>query len=279
MLNTDLPLLISQLTKIKKKFDALHQLTTEYLSTQPYEAQEKIEDLNKELNSSLFINLLGATNLYQELKSFVNQMQQKINAAKDEFHFNLGRELKAQLQDFAELKGQLPLLKIKYYTLEFDFSNGQTTIWWGPQKEIIKKTALVITEIIQALKSIDQNLHKKWRNYQDFFRLLKLAYERYLKLNNLSFGEKINLLDILTEFVILIQSKSFKTDPSKSHFQEYSRIQYSYDLYCMKSNPELMTNIQLSVATFAITEDKTKSLWIPDNELGDGTYYQTIAFK
>ncbi|MEO0075685.1 MAG: hypothetical protein ABIK31_06225, partial [candidate division WOR-3 bacterium] len=69
MLNTDLPLLISQLTKIKKKFDALHQLTTEYLSTQPYEAQEKIEDLNKELNSSLFINLLGATNLYQELKS------------------------------------------------------------------------------------------------------------------------------------------------------------------------------------------------------------------
>ncbi len=279
MLNSNLDKLITQLTKIKKKMDTLGALTPEQISTKPYEIEAHISEINKQLNTPPLIEMLGETKLFQELKNLYAQEQEKIDNSKQEFRFNIGNQLKDLLSGFCELKGQLPVLRVKFYTIKFDFNNGEATIWWGPEKELIKKLNLEPVVIVETLKSFDQNLTVKWNQYLDFLNIAKQAYDRYLRLNNLIFGEKVNLFDLLTEVVILTQGKSFKTDPTKSHFTEYSRIQFSYDLYRLKTDNTLMANIQLSVATFAITEHKEKSLWVPDNDAGDGTYYQSIAFK
>ncbi|MBS4016157.1 MAG: hypothetical protein KGZ86_06990 [Candidatus Latescibacteria bacterium] len=276
---SDLEKLISQLTKIKKKLDTLGALTPEQISAKPYEIEAHISDISRQLNTPPLPEMLGETKLFQELKNLYAQEQEKIDNSKQEFRFNIGNQFKDLLSGFGELKGQLPVLRVKFYTIKFDFNNGEATIWWGPEKELIKKLNLEPVAIVETLKSFDQNLTVKWNQYLDFLNIIKQAYSRYLKLNSLNFGEKVNLFDLLTEVVILMQGKSFKTDPTKSHFTDYSRIQYSYDLFRLKTDSALMSNIQLSVATFAITEDRAKSLWVPDKETGDGTYYQTIAFR
>lgn len=276
---SDLDRLIAQLNKIKKKLDVISCLTPEQITVKPYEIEQHILEFKKQLSSPPLSESLNETKLYQELKTFCEQEQDKINKYKEEFHFSLGTQLKELLTGFAELKGQLPVLRVKFYTIRFDFINGEAAIWWGPEKELIRKVNLEPRAIVESLKSFNENIAKKWNQYQEFLNIIKQAYTRYLKLNNLASGEKVNLFDLLTECVMLMQGKSFKTDPTKAHFTEYSRIQFSYDLYRMKSDNALMTNIQLAIATFAITEDKTKSLWVPDNESGDGTYYQSIAFK
>jgi hypothetical protein len=279
MLNSNLDKLILQLNKVKKKLKVVEAITPEQSALRPYEIDAQVLELKKILDTPPLFELLRETILYKELKDFCEQEQQKINKYKEEFHFSLGTKLRDLFVSLGELKGQLPILRVKFYTVQFDFTNGETTIWWGPEKEIIKKVNLEPITIAQTIKSFDENMSTTWKRPEDFVNILKSAYNRYIKLNNLDLREKVNLLDLLTECVILIQGKSFKTDPTKTHFTEYSRIQYSYDLYKTKTSSSLISNMQLSVATFAVTESREKSLWVPDNEIGDGTYYQSIAFK
>ena len=271
--------LIFQLTKIKKKLALINSFTPEYIASRPYEIESHIIELKKWLSTPPLSETLTESNLYKELKDFSEQELQMVNKYKEEFHFGLGTKLKELFAGFGELKGQLPVLRVKFYTIRFDFTNGEATIWWGPEKELIKKVNLEPEAIVQTIKSFDENLIKMWAKPEDFLNTIKLAYRHYIKINNLESGEKVNLFDLLLECVILIQGKSFKIDPTKTHFTEYSRIQFSYDLYRMKTISSLTTDIQLLVATFAITENREKSLWVPDNDFGDGTYYQSIAFK
>ena len=278
MPNFNLDKLISQLNKIKKQIDIIDKTPAEVITLKPYEFDNQITEIRKVLANVPFIELLGETSLYNEIKIFCEQEQEKINKLKEEFHFGLGTKLKELFTSFGELKGQLPNLRIKFYTIRFDFNNGEAIIWWGPEKELIKKVALEPEIIYQTIKTFDESLNSIWKTPEDFIKTLKSAYERYIKINNLESGTKVGLIELLVECVMLMQSRSFKSDPTKSHFTDYSRIQYSFDLFKMKTNAQ-QQNFQLAVATFAITEDRTKSLWVPDNETGDGTYYQSIAFK
>ncbi len=53
------------------------------------------------------------------------------------------------------------------------------------------------------------------------------------------------------------------------------------DLYRLKkSEVHAIENhiVKLSVATFDATTEKKRSLWVPDNEQGDGTYYSYLSF-
>lgn len=278
MLNSDLNKLIAQLNKIKKELEIISSAALEQIASKPYEIESHILEIKKILNTSPLSETLKESNLYKELNDFTEQELEKINKHKEEFHFNLGTKLKELFSSFGELKGQLPVLRVKFYTIRFNFSNGEVQIWWGPEKEPIGKVALEPAIIFQTIKQFDDNLAKMWNSPEDFLRLLKSAYERHTKVNNLEYNSKVNLLDLLLEIAILMQGKSFKIDPTKAHFSEYSRIQYSYDLYKIKSIQQNQ-NLQLSVATFAITEDRSKSLWVPDNENGEGTYFQSIAFR
>jgi len=278
MVNSYLDKLILQLTKIKKKLTIINSFIPEYIASRPYEIESHIIELKKWLSTPPLSEILTESNLYKELGDFSEQELQKVNKYKEEFHFCLGTKLKELFAGFGELKGQLPVLRVKFYTIRFDFANGEATIWWGPEKELIKKINLEPEATVQTIKSFDEGLGNMWNIPEDFLKILKSAYEHYIKLNNLDNSEKVNLFDLLPECVMLIQGKSFKIDPTKNHFTEYSRIQFSYDLYKMKTS-EFTSNIQLSVATFAITENREKSLWVPDNDSGDGTYYQSIAFK
>ncbi|MEO0077009.1 MAG: hypothetical protein ABIK19_05035 [candidate division WOR-3 bacterium] len=259
--------------------DILKSTPIEQVKLQPYQFEKHIDELKRILNEPMLIEYLGTSKLSEELKAFVQQQTNEINKYKEEYHFQIGTKLKEQFQGFGEIKGQLPILRVKFYTIVFDFNNGEASIWWGPEKELIRKVALDLTTITQTIRSFDESLKKMWPKIDDFYNTIKLAYERNTKINNLPDGTKVNLLDILAECTMLIQNKNFKINPVKSHFTEYSRIQFSYDLYRLKTTSNLMDKIQLSVATFAITEKKEKSIWVPDNESGEGTYYQTIAIK
>lgn len=278
MVNDDLDKLISQLNKIRKHLNNINKTISEVVDSQPYELERQLIEMKKVVMSPPFSALLAQTPLYKDIIDYCEQEQQKINKIKEEFHFGLGTKLKERFLTLGEIKGQLPVLRIKFYTIRFDFSNGDAVIWWGPEKEVIKKVALEPEIIFLTIKSFDENLTKMWNKPDDFYSILKQAYDRCLKLADTQAGEKINLLDLLSECVMLMQGKSFRIDPTKTHFTEYSRIQFSYDLYRIKTST-LTSNFQLSVAPFSVTEDRTKSLWVPDNEVGDGTYYQSIAFK
>jgi hypothetical protein len=99
-----------------------------------------------------------------------------------------------------------------------------------------------------------------------------------LKLTNKQYGEKLLVTDVLHEFAMLQQSKKFLIDPKKSNFHEFSRVKLSYILYYLKKS-DALKDMHLHVATFDATTDKRHSMWVPDNEEGEGTHYAYISFE
>jgi hypothetical protein len=207
-----------------------------------------------------------------------------IKKTKEEFRFQFGNQLKELLaKGGLVLKGQLPVLRAGLYTLKLDFEIGFAALYWGPEIQTIKaKLPLSVEVIYQALHNFNEQIKKRAAAPKDFLKNMQHAYHRYTALNNIPYGNKVLLIDLLSELVLISQSASFRADPSKDKFHEYSRIQFGYDLFNLKKNDHYETDkhkLRLSVATFDATTDKAKSIWVPDNEQGDGTYYSYIAFE
>jgi hypothetical protein len=205
-----------------------------------------------------------------------------IKKTKEEFRFQFGNQLKEFLEkDGLILKGQLPLLRAGFYSLKLDFELGFAALYWGPEIQTIKtKIPFSVQEIYQTLHNFNEQLKKRATSPQDFLKNLHQAYQRYTSFNPpKADGNKVLLIDLLSELVLISQPSSFRADPSKTKFREYSRIQFSYDLYCLRQSRDVLQAMRLSVATFDATIDKAKSIWVPDNEKGDGTYYSYIAFE
>ena len=204
-----------------------------------------------------------------------------IKKTKEEFRFQFGNQLKELLEkDGLILKGQLPLLRAGFYSLKLNFELNFAAFYWGPEIQTIKaKIPLSVQEIYKTIHNYNEQLKKRAAAANDFYKNLQHAYQRYTSLNNIPYGNKVLLIDLLSELVLISQSTSFRADPSKDKFREYSRIQFSYDLYCLRQTPGQASSLRLSVATFDATTDKAKSIWVPDNEQGDGTYYSYITFE
>ncbi len=238
--------------------------------------------LEKNLNEiKKLLTTFPESEIKSNLSKWTDEENEFIKNTKEEFRFQFGNQLKELLEkDGLILKGQLPLLRAGFYTLKLDFELGLAALYWGPEIQTIKaKIPLSVQEIYQTLYNFNEQLKKRTTSPQDFLKSLHQAYQRYTSFNNITFGNKVLLIDLLSELVLISQPSSFRTDPSKTKFREYSRIQFSYDLYCLRQTVSQGSTLRLSVATFDATTDKAKSIWIPDNETGEGTYYSYIAFE
>jgi len=215
------------------------------------------------------------------LMSWIDHAREELEKAKEDFRFQFGQQLTEILQkEGKKLRGQYPLLKIDFYTLQLNFEFGETTLYFGPEIEKIRSKIPLQPEIIfETIKKYDDDLRTVRSTPEDILKTLHEAYSRRLTLNSKSFGDKLLITDVLNEFVMLKQSKRFFADPQKANFREYSRVKLSYLLYLLKKSDLSDKGLRLYVATFDATTDKMHSIWIPENENGEGTYYSYISFE
>lgn len=196
---------------------------------------------------------------------------------------NFGKELKEELEkNNLSFSGIFPNIKIGIFTLEINFDLNNCQLFYGPKIEKLKtKIPLHPQTIVKILKDYLSYLNQPF-NPTEYFKKLLFGYERFLFFQKLNFGEKIFLSDLLSELIFLLQKKEFYLDPKKENFKEYSRINFSYDLYRLKTslgNQLENYSFKLWVAPFDATLDKKKSIWIPNNEMGEGTYFSYISFE
>lgn len=207
-----------------------------------------------------------------------------ITKAKDEFRFTFGRAVQERLEkEGIALTGQLPILRAGYFTLTINFELGTASLFWGPEIATVKSRLPLIPEhIAAAMTHFLARLGKKDFDPEGFARKLFLAYRRHAMFNALAPGTKVFLVDLLGELAIITQSEGFRVDPAQERFREYSRVRFGFDLYRLRASESTTVEnhrLKLSVATFDATTEKKRSLWVPDNDRGDGTYYSYISFE
>ncbi len=220
-----------------------------------------------------------------ELKEFLNKLiskeKEESEKIKDEFRFRFGQELKKLLEkDGLILKGQYPIMRIGLFTLKLDFEFGSASLYFGPEIEKVRtKIPLQTNLIYETIKKVNENLKKIGFNLTESFQRLLEAYKRAILLKKKTFGDRILLNEVLTQFVLLSQPKKFFIEPKKENFQEFSRMKLGYLLYQLKKGGFTRQGMRLYVATFDATLNKLRHLWVPENEQGEGTHYAYISFE
>lgn len=215
-----------------------------------------------------------------ELTDWVNSRIQKLDNDKKEFTEQFGYQLATLLKtDGLELTGQYPDLKVKFYTVEIDFTKHQILIWYGPKQEMMSKvTKVEAEEAYKALKAIDKNLCGRDFDEMLFLKEVHSAYMNNIQINHRQEGDAVEIAAVLKELTFLRQDKKFDADPKKENFKEYGRAPFSYDLSRLSNRKFGTKTLTLDVATRMNTAYKSGFIWIPSG-FRDGFACAYLAFK
>lgn len=249
--------------------------------TNVYELENKLENI--EQSYSKFERMIPI--LDKSMPALLLDLKNDVKSLKNEFQMDFAKELDKILREKGkELRGQYPTLYFGIYKLELDFGNGNAKIYFGP--EMIKsKVTLTPVKIINAIDALDKEFNDRKIDYKEFSRTLYEAFTRTSKLSRSesSNGEqRVPIASILDELTLLLQSPSFRKNPTKDNFKGYSRWFFGYDLYKLKEIKEnLFSNKEwgLVIATMGATMKEEDYIWVPSNKNGDGNRYSYIFFK
>lgn len=241
----------------------LYKIKHEVVKIEKMLKQSKLDDFVKE-------------NIEQHIRDIKSKIPEWEENVKKTFGQNLENELK---KVGFELRGHYPLLKVSFYTLKVDLENFKVSIWYGPEQEKLETCKLVPEDIVKKLKIIHDKITQRHFNDNDFLSKVYEAYRVSLYRQNKKLGDPVCILDILFEYVFLIQDDKFRTNPIKNNYKEYDRVFFSYDLYRLKERRLNNVELNLITATRAYTRRKSDFLWIPSNEKGDGNYISHIKFR
>ena len=154
----------------------------------------------------------------------------EINAKK-----SFGYELEKILEEYGlKIKGDYSHLSVLLYTLEVDLDNLKVNIWFGNKQEKVAVTNLNPELVTKKILSEYEKMKSYEINEEDFISKLYKAYSIAALKNNIKVGNKVRLSYVLQEYVLLLQGRKFLTNPTKSNFRGYGRVQFSYDLYRLK---------------------------------------------
>ena len=131
---------------------------------------------------------------------------------------------------------------------------------------------------IEAKKSIEKHFSDK-----QYLRFMNVLYETHLELShdNRNPKGKIGVFSIYNKLIFNIQNQAFKENPSCENTTPYNRAFFSYDImYCMKSKLTTKNgfSIRTGTATYDISGDKRKCLYLPDGH-GSGRWCESIFFE
>jgi hypothetical protein len=273
--------IIDRFKSVSKQTKHLVKMLQQYqkLTAEPVQNVYLLEKHGQSMEKH--INALPEGSMKNELREFLRKEMSCIEENKEEFKIQFGQHLRRIFKEKSmEIRGQYPLLRVGLYTLKTDFEFGQAVLYFGPEVEKITSRIPLQPQIVfETVATFDADLRALERSPAEYVRDIYDAYIRSLRLLQKDQGQKVLLSEVLKEFILLQQPKRFFADPQKIHYRDFSRVKFSYLLYQIKQSGTMERGLRFHVATFDATTDKLHSLWIPENENGDGTHYSMISFE
>lgn len=205
---------------------------------------------------------------------WIEDEERRIREEEDIFKSEMGGALLRALSERGfTVKGQFPILRFGFYTLKVSFEKPRADLYWGPEAEpLLLNIPLSVDDILREFERVHREIVNRDFNAEKFDGLLLRAYRRLI-CDRGGDSRKVKIVELLGEFAFLNQREAFSENPLKRNFTEYPRHFFSYDLYRLRKTGGRW---RFTVAPFEATTRKRDSLWIPDDEEGNGTYYAYV---
>jgi len=261
----------------KKKLGSFSRNMKFYLKTEPI-SLESVRRLLSTINRmEQRLSFLEEESIHDLLEIWINQEKNKLELAESNLRSSFAENLYNLLRENGyKLEGHLPKLKVGFYHLDIDFKRNQCRIYYGQDKEPVVNLKIDPVEISNFITNHKQKLNESFGDPDSFVSNLERAYMSVLKKSDDRIEEKPSIVDVMLELALLKQRESFHNDPLQKYFKNYGRIQFSYDLYRLLKNTPQDIRVKLSTATRAQARNRGSYLWVPKNELGDGSIYSCI---
>jgi len=215
-----------------------------------------------------------------EIGNYRNALKKNVIRWKEEFrrHFLTSLDNRLKEKKF-EMKGILPMLKTWLFSFKIDFDRQDVPIWYGPEQEKVVNCKLDYNILADTLEKYCNHIVNRELDESNFLKNLYRAYEISLFKEKKRLGDQVAVIEILLDYISLIQNKRYKVNPRKKFYTDYPRYFFSYDLYRLKKRMYKNYELTFVIATRAYTKKQADYIWIPMNEKGEGNYISHIKFR
>ncbi|MBX3168553.1 MAG: hypothetical protein KF760_14145 [Candidatus Eremiobacteraeota bacterium] len=179
---------------------------------------------------------------------------------------------------FQQLGASPPTVRLEPFTVELDFKKGEAEISFSRLE--LATVPLDCDQILRERARLLASLESADFEPAEYLGRVFEAYRRTLAAQNLKWGERVDLVEVLPELAFLQQSERFRKDPVREAFKPYGKVRFAYDLARLRRARQLEhqgARLTLGTATLGSTRHKDRVLFL--EEAGQGQYYLSIAFQ
>lgn len=171
------------------------------------------------------------------------------------------------------------VLYLKPLTLEVDFDGGGARLLFG--HEPISELPINARSIMEERKKILAGLKKEALSSEDFFPLLKKAYQSVLAREGAEFGARVDLVDVTIPLSMLLAKPRDLRRRGIDALKPYPRELLVWQLARLRQDGMLQVDglrLDLGAATGGSTKNKEDVLFIPVGP-SSGQYYGSLRFE
>ncbi len=216
------------------------------------------------------------------LTALLPQLDQELQQAQRELGNIFGSALRDSLAELGiTIGGRPPRFEIGRFEVLANFVTRKATISYG--KDITKRRVpLSVDAVIKAYQSEVKAVMGRQEDAARWIAQLHEAWTNVRRKRDTS-NQRANIVECYLEMTILRQPRTFRSEPGKSSFRDYTRAQFAYDFCEFALNQQVVHEgmiVDAHTATKAQAESTAKSIWIvTGNTPHEGGYIGDIEFK
>lgn len=217
----------------------------------------------------------------QPVLDAVPELQKELELAQRALGDEFGQKLRTALAaQGVAIGGRPPKFEIGRLELDVNFARRFGVLRYG--KDVVAPhIPVTVDATVKAYLAAAKAIEGRTQDGAAWLAQLHEAYQIARRKRNVQ-SDRINIVDVYLEMVLLRQGRAFASEPSKRTFTDYSRPQFIYDFYEFTGRQRLAHQGQIAKlhsATKSQTDSPAKSMWIVEGDSPyDGHFFADIQF-
>ncbi|MCZ2074090.1 MAG: hypothetical protein LC130_03710 [Bryobacterales bacterium] len=215
----------------------------------------------------------------ERLTAMLPALGEALDTAQEQLSFEFGASLRDRLAALGlNLGGRPPQFQVGRFEITVSFLSRTAALHYG-KIAVATGVKLSLDTLIKVYQEAARNIEGRDEDGQRWIDQLYTAWQIARRKSEKG-AARVSIVDCYYELVLLRQSRSFNSSPSKRSFTDYTRAQFVHDLdqFTQRFSHQGQ-RVALHTATKTQAENANRSLWVITGAgPHDGQYVADLEF-